>query len=331
MASLILYATQQLGIVLAVGGQTIVLVAYLLAMRDRVVDSTEAQFARAVRTVLVAGLFLIILSGVGVSAMHYFAGELYILLSPAYLFKWILLGAVLLFTLGIGTNLLPQWLGEALAGGTWYALFFLHILAPDTNWESLLILYGGWLGAFALFWLALVFGTRERAGTSSVPKSAQPAAAKPVPPKSQPIPDIPSVKIETTAQPPLRPLPGQHLPVPTAAKPPVPPPPPPLGRSPATGEAKPVPPSPAPIKPPAPMEVPLMQPKPLPPVGVPATAPAPVHIPMQKPAEKPMVPAVPPSTSLGQVGTPAPTSLAAAHSTPDLPAIRVMPKGPPTV
>jgi hypothetical protein len=321
-ASLILYATQQLGIVLAVGGQTIVLVAYLLAMRDRVIDSTEAQFARAVRTVLVAGLFLIIVSGVGVSAMHYFAGELYILLSPAYLFKWILLGGVLLFTLGIGTNLLPQWLGEALAGGTWYALFFLHILAPDTSWENLLILYGGWLGAFALFWFALVFGTRGGAAPAAA-KAAAPAPKPAAAPKLSPIPDIPSVKIDTTAQPPLRPLPGQPF-MPNASK--AAPAMPPLPKSPAPPPAPPAPPKPlapppAP-KPPAPMEVPLMQPKPLPPVNAPV--PPPVHIPMQKPAEKPPAPAAP-----ALPGTPAPVSLAAAHSTPELPAIRVMPKGPP--
>lgn len=308
LVSLILYATQQLGITLAVGGQTIVLVAYLLAMRDRVIDPTEAQFARAVRTVLVAGLFLVIASGLGVTAMHYFAGELWILLSPAYLFKWILVGAVALFTLGIGTNLVPQWLGEAFAGGTWYALFFLHILAPDTSWESLLILYGGWLGAFALCWMALVFGTRLPAQAGArTEKKTEPLVLKPVVSKIQPLPDIPSAKFHPTTQPPLRPLAGEPLTKPIPPKPvqpPAPPPPPP---------PKPVLP-PAPPKPPAPEAVPLMQPKPLPSVTMP-----PVHIPMQKPEQRPAIAPAP--------GAAVP---AIAQGSADLPAIRVMPKAPPT-
>lgn len=263
LISLILYAAQQWGIVLAVGGQTIVLLAYLIAMRDRVVDDKEAQFARAVRTVLFAGLGLIILSGVGITALHYMAGEIGVLLSPAYLFKWLLVAVVGLFAFGIGKGLLPEWLGEGLAGGTWYALFFLHILAPVTTWENLLTLYGGWLAAFFLAWTALVFSTRERVAsvtmTPAKPPPPPPKAPLPTPkpilkasPNPLVIPNIPSVKFQPSpAQ-----KPEQKIP--------------------------------------APAEVTLTPPKPLAPLpgGIPPAPP--VHIPMQpSSSSKPLAPAIP--------------------------------------
>jgi hypothetical protein len=264
LINLILYAAQQLGIVLAVGGQTIVLVAYLLAMRDRVIDSQEAQFARAVRTVLVAGLGLIILSGLGITALHYSAGEMATLLSPPYLFKWMLIGAVGLFTLGIGKGALPQWIGEAFAGGTWYALFLLHILAPMTTWGNLIILYGGWLAAFSLCWGALVFGTRDRAAAVSSVKKEQPQ--KPVI-KSAPaptvVPNIPSAKVQPPPAPPLKAAVPPHHPM---------------------GEAK----------PPAPAEVVL----------------------------------TPPKIISAPISAPTPTPGLSLSDHPNLPAIRVMPKGP---
>ena len=208
---LVLYATQQLGVTLAVGGQTVVLLAYLIAMRDRVVDSKEAQFSRAVKAVLFSGLGLVILSGIGITALHYIGGELPILFAPAYLFKWLLILLVVVFSFEVGKRLAPPWVGEGIVGGTWYALFLVHILAPVTTWENLLILYAGWLAAFFLIWTALVFGTREKA-TSPVtpvkkleqkPVTATPSIVQPKPfavpkpplPTPVPLPNIPSQKI----------------------------------------------------------------------------------------------------------------------------------------
>ena len=209
---LVLYATQQLGMTLAVGAQTIVLVAYLIAMRDRVVEAKEAQFARAVRTVLFSGLGLIVLSGLGISALHFLGGELAVLLAPAFLFKWILVIGVLLFGLGVGRGLLTEWIGEGLAGGTWYALFFLHILAPVISWETLLILYAGWLGAFFLIWAALVFGTRERvASLATIVKKVVPL------PKNTPFPPPKPTEVSKPLPPPPPPKPSEPL------KPPSPP------------------------------------------------------------------------------------------------------------
>lgn len=313
LVSLVLYSAQQLGIVLAVGGQTIVLVAYLIAMRDRVIDPQEAQFARAVRTVLVAGLGLIVLSGLGISAIHYLAGDFGILNSPAYLFKWALVVGVGLFTLGIGKGLVPQWLGEALAGGTWYALFFLHILAPVTTWENLLMLYGGWLAAFALGWVALVFGTRERGAKVTIePKKEIPKAvlslgrsptgeAKPASPF---VPKLAAAPAPKPAEPPKAPAPLQ--PTTPLAVPDIP--------SVRVNPVPAIPAKPDAPKVPAPMEVVLTPPKALPPQPQVAAA-APVHIPLQ-----PSAPGVSPAQAP-----------AASEEHSNLPAIRVMPKGPEAV
>ena len=61
--NLVLYIMQQFGVMLAVGAQTIVLVAYLSTIRDGVVDNQEERFAKAVKKVLYVGIALIVVSG----------------------------------------------------------------------------------------------------------------------------------------------------------------------------------------------------------------------------------------------------------------------------
>ena len=227
---LVLYATQQLGVTLAVGGQTIVLLAYLISMRDRVVDTKEAQFSRAVKAVLFSGRGLVILSGFGITALHYIGGEFAILFAPAYLFKWLLVALVVVFSFDVGKRLAPPWVGEGIVGGTWYALFLVHILAPVTTWENLLVLYGGWLGAFFLIWIVLVFGTRER-------KNSPPKPTAPLPPVAPlgAVPNIPSIKarFSTSTNPILAPK-LVVTPPPAPVMPPPPPlPPPPAEKPPA--------------------------------------------------------------------------------------------------
>jgi hypothetical protein len=201
--NLILYVAQQLGMTLAVGAQTIVLLAYLLAMRDRVVDAKEAQFRRAVRSVLFAGLGLVVLSGLGITALHFLSGEFSVLFAPAFVFKWVLVIAVFILGIGIGLGWLPEWAGEGVVGGTWYALFLLHVLAPVTGWPTLLLLYAGWLVTFFLIWAALVFGTREPAVK---PKLAPPPPAK-TPEVSKVSESKPTPTIKSAASPPPPPPP----------------------------------------------------------------------------------------------------------------------------
>jgi len=56
---------------------------------------------------------------------------------------------------------LPETVAEGLLGGTWYALFVVHILAPVTSWGNLVTLLAVWLVGFNLIWYVVVFATRE--------------------------------------------------------------------------------------------------------------------------------------------------------------------------
>jgi hypothetical protein len=240
--SLILYCAQQLGVTLGVGAQTIMLVAYLSAMRDGVVDNQEAQFARAVRAVLNSGLVLVIVSGIGITVWHILAHSMVpetgqpVVLTEAFLFKWALVLGVLAFTV---LKSLPQNIMQGLAGGSWYALFVVHILAPVASWANLLTLYAVWMLGFGFCWTVLVFTTKDKSRRSEV---GTPTKA--------------SGKIEQKAppSPAFKPLPPAPKPVvPPPAPKPIPPPPPP----------PPTPPKPAP----PPLSPPVVKIMPPPPAG----------------------------------------------------------------
>src|SRR3989344_346954 len=89
-----LYLVQQLGVMLGVGASSVLLVTYLVSMRDGIVEPAEARFARVVRRVLEIGLICIVLSGAAITAMHAVAGQGDVISSPAFFFKWILIAVV---------------------------------------------------------------------------------------------------------------------------------------------------------------------------------------------------------------------------------------------
>ncbi len=160
--NLVLYSIQQLGVMLAVGAQTIVLVAYLLAVRNGTVDEQEERFAKAVKRVLFIGLFLIVISGLAITALELLAAHQPVVFSPAYLLKWCLIGAAVVLARATWGNSLPKGLLEGLAGAVWYAIFAVHILAPVALWSQLLALFTVWVVVFVLGWVGLVFGLRGR-------------------------------------------------------------------------------------------------------------------------------------------------------------------------
>ncbi|MBY0473012.1 hypothetical protein K2Q00_01865 [Patescibacteria group bacterium] len=173
-----LYCVQQLGVTLAVGAETILLVAYLQAVRDGVVDEEEKGFARAVRSVKDFGLFFIIISGGALVANQFFTGQLNDFLSITVLFKWSLIGIGLFLGFVRGSGLITG-LIQGLSAGTWYALFAVHILAPEAPWEQLVIFYGIWLVGFCMCWTVLVFSLRNKKAAYVAP--ARPVAASAVP------------------------------------------------------------------------------------------------------------------------------------------------------
>lgn len=183
LINLMLYCAQQLGVALGLGAQTIMLVAYVTAMRDRTVDDTEAQFLRATHRTLWVSLVLIVTSGIAITALHLLAGQATTVLTAAYLFKLLLIAAVVILT--ALWHVVPETLAEGLLGGTWYALFIVHILAPDTSWINLLELWVVWLVGFNLIWYVIVFSTREHkvkpvviSSEAAILKKSTPSAPK---------------------------------------------------------------------------------------------------------------------------------------------------------
>jgi len=192
---LLLYVVQQLGVMFAVGAQTIILLAYILSVRDGVVDSQEERFAHAIKKVLFFGIILILVSGAAITALELFAGNHAVVFAPAYLFKACLIGLVVFLSLAIQGDSVPEGVLEGLAGGTWYALFMVHILAPVAAWNQLVVLYVIWIIGFMTCWSALLYMMRGRvAAYADVPnKKSQPAPTpRSMQPRQFPTPTIPT-------------------------------------------------------------------------------------------------------------------------------------------
>jgi len=235
--NLIFYCAQQLGVTLGVGAETIMLAAYLISMRDGVVDEKETQYARAIKRVTAVALWLIVISGIGITfltviATHSTNLEIaaqnnLVLHSASFYFKWILI------VLAVGLTFLRRVsklsVVEGVIGGTWYALFLVHILAPATSWFNLSTLYAVWLVGFVLCWEALVVLRREKKSTPT---------KKPVPPPATPIKiaQVASAPISTPTPAPVKVVPPPPVVVPItpivptvqATMPPPPPPPAPV-------------------------------------------------------------------------------------------------------
>src|SRR3989344_7106254 len=125
-----LYLVQQLGVMLGVGASSVLLVTYLVSMRDGVVEPAEAHFAKVVGHVLEIGLICIVLSGAVITAMHAAAEDYSIISSPAYFFKWILIAAVCAALVLRKAKPFSGLVWQGFIGATWYALFILHTIAP---------------------------------------------------------------------------------------------------------------------------------------------------------------------------------------------------------
>jgi outer membrane biosynthesis protein TonB len=218
---LALYLVQQLGIMLGVGSATVLLISYLTAMRDGMVEQTEARFARVVQHVLEIGLVCIVLSGAAITAEHAFAGQMEILSSPAYVFKWLLIGSVSLAVVLRRAKPFISAVGEGLVGATWYALFIVHVVAPIAAWTDLLFLYVAWVAGFMLLWISLTKLITARVpqavSAASAAKPAPITASKLAPPAPKPVQPPPMPKAQQPAPPPPPPMPKPE------PKPPVPP------------------------------------------------------------------------------------------------------------
>lgn len=149
-----LYVSQQFGVMLGVGAQTVLLCAHLVAVHRGEQETLQNVFAKAARNAQLGGLVIMVLSGFGAVALHAAAGSLATVIAPVFLFKWLLIfAATVLFLVQL------RFVGNValgLAGGTWYALFLVHTLAPNIGWVGLLSLYGAWMVAFFAVWALFV-------------------------------------------------------------------------------------------------------------------------------------------------------------------------------
>lgn len=150
------FALQQLGVALGVGGETVALLS-----------RGNPALASAARRATAWGLWAVIISGVFITAAHILAGEGAIVGEPAYLFKWLVVIVLL-----VGSFMARGVAHVILVGGSWYALFLVHTLAPVTTMPLLLILYAGWMILFAA--ASLMFNRKSVPEPVHVPEIAKP-------------------------------------------------------------------------------------------------------------------------------------------------------------
>ncbi len=153
---LFLYLAQQFAVLVAVGAQTIVLVAHLRELHTPKLHEHEEDIARSARVVRLWALGAIVVSGIIITLEHAFLGSLGTVLQPVFLFKWLLLGAAVV--LYFVYNISPahwKWGVEGVLGAVWYTVLIIHIAAPETSWTALSILFGVWTVAFVALWIGV--------------------------------------------------------------------------------------------------------------------------------------------------------------------------------
>ncbi|HVV39225.1 MAG TPA: hypothetical protein VHD31_02765 [Candidatus Paceibacterota bacterium] len=317
VVNLILYSAQQLGVMLGVGSASILLVAYLVSVYDGTIDPKEEQFGRAVTRVQTLGLWIIILSGLVITAMHISGGALGIVLSPAFLFKWLLIALLFGASLFRQNKPYPSYIWEGIIGANWYALFIVHIIAPVTNWVDLFIIYILCGAAFVLCYMA-IFRILRAPSLKQRQKLSKPAA-------------VTEKKV-------IEPKKEAPKPVPKSTPPPQPKPAPVVQQKPTASPPQPKPVVPKPVPPPTPVAA---KPAPIPPMPERPHAPLPIVAQSHELAVAPRLPKVTPAPvmpipvapTLSVPIKPAPIKPTGQDAldpdeNPGLPAIRVMPRTP---
>lgn len=299
LVNLILYCAQQLGVMLGVGAESVLLIVYFLSLHEGRAEPRAEHFVPTVHKVLRWGLVFIICSGLLITAIHIFFGQFNVVFSPAFVLKWLLIGAVAGAEVLRRRGTFAHFAWEGVAGAHWYALFALHILAPVAAWGDLLVLYVLWVAGFMACFVSIAH--------------AMGAPAPAHKPKEEPVPPQPKHVVQ--AQPPKPVFKPAPKPPPPEPKKFVTPPPPPAP-----------PPAPKPPPPPAPAQHTELE---IAPPVLPAVVRA---VPVKPPPAVPHKPAVvvPPLPHKPQNQIPIPHKPAPPaphkHRHFGLPAIRVMPR-----
>lgn len=157
--SLAIYVVQELGIVVAVGAQTVFLAAYLLSIHSEKDEHTALM--RACKYLVALGLVAIAASGAAAVALHLLNQQYDILFAPAFIFKWMLILATASLYIVDDDWVshqprLAQASAKGLSGGLWYGMLLIHLVAPVIQWMPLLLLFVSWMLVFVTLWSAFV-------------------------------------------------------------------------------------------------------------------------------------------------------------------------------
>lgn len=141
---------------LAAGASTFALTFYYMGIKDGKIDASERNFMGAVYFVLRVALVVIIATEV--FYVFRYGIEAFPLVQTAEVlwFRWMLIGVIIVNAILMQFHKMPMWLGPALAGGSWYGLFFATVW-PDltASFSSLVAYYAAFLGVMVVFLNAL--------------------------------------------------------------------------------------------------------------------------------------------------------------------------------
>jgi len=228
---------------LGVGAQTVLAVSYAVGRRTNTLEKREETLGPAAMRILLFGLVCIVLSGLAITYIHIATGQSVVVHTPAYLYKWILIGIVGVLALVMWRHPLTHFMWEGVASAHWYAIFILHVVAPLTTWTDLLVVYVLFVLGFMLMWYAVIHLVARPVSVQALPLKSTPAV-KPPPP----VLPKPAEKPKLVAAPVPAPVVHRTPPPPPPPKPVVVPPPPPKPIPPVIPVPhKPTPPPPPPV------------------------------------------------------------------------------------
>ncbi|MBX9906415.1 hypothetical protein K2X96_00785 [Patescibacteria group bacterium] len=134
----------KLALTLGIGSSTFALIFFIQSKQDGIVDETERRFLRTVITVMRVGMVGIVASllfytyAFWNSAVNLFA-------DPIFLMESTIMTVIILNAILMQFRVMPMWLGPAIAGASWYSLFFL------TSVPFTVTSYGMFITYYALF------------------------------------------------------------------------------------------------------------------------------------------------------------------------------------
>ena len=154
IALLIATVAKQLGLSLTVASSTYALIFYFQSLRDGTVDDTEKRFLHTVFFVLRLGWALFAAGEIILLAFIFSLGTPLSAVSDTIWMTWLIFGVLLLNAYLMTKHIMPMRFGPALAGGSWYSIFFLNVLPfGNFHWSFLILGY--------VIFLAVFFGILE--------------------------------------------------------------------------------------------------------------------------------------------------------------------------